>query len=175
MRKRKFRTFLTVRKIIENYTTCTVWTILLFFAAKRPVRKTKENTGKQKKTCFFCFCFVYFPLVSERVLDCFSNMHLSAKLQPYWSKLFTSSLSIYPLHIKKHSIFIFFVLMLCYCISHLPIERGSYTKNIVTPMTLMIAPMISFSVIFWWKRKYAGARMSIGDIAIIVCAIPGFV
>ncbi len=33
-----------------------------FFAAKRPVRKTKENTGKQKKTCFFLFLFCLLPV-----------------------------------------------------------------------------------------------------------------
>ena len=34
----------------------------LDFAAKRPVRKTKENIGKQKKTCFFLFLFFFFKV-----------------------------------------------------------------------------------------------------------------
>ena len=31
-------------------------------AAKRPIRKTKENIGKQKKTCFFLFLFCFFKV-----------------------------------------------------------------------------------------------------------------
>ena len=36
--------------------------LILDYAAKRPVRKTKENIGKQKKTCFFLFLFCLLPV-----------------------------------------------------------------------------------------------------------------
>ena len=42
--------------------SCTVKNVLLFFAAKRPIRKTKENMRKQKKTCFFLFLFCFLPV-----------------------------------------------------------------------------------------------------------------
>lgn len=45
-------------------------------------------------------------------------------------------------------------------------------KNSATPHTLIIAPRISIGVIFVWKMRWLGQRMSTGISAMSVCVMP---
>ena len=66
-----------------------LYTFLFFVPLRSQLEKQGENQRKQKKTMILFF--LVFVLFTSRwsvrkVLDCFFNMHLCAKLQPYSSK-----------------------------------------------------------------------------------------